>query len=80
MRQGTGIKQGELMAKISLAHVFPLFNKYFLRARSMPGTVLVTWDISMNKKDKILVLLWDFPYQKRQSIIDPISGLFNILQ
>lgn len=32
MRQGTGIKQGELMAKISLAHVFPLFNKYFLRA------------------------------------------------
>lgn len=41
--------------KFSLAHIFHLFIRYFLRAHCMPDTVLVTWGKkkkSMNKADQ----------------------------
>ena len=39
--------------KFSLAHIFHLFIRYFLRAHCMPNTVLVTWGKkSMNKADQ----------------------------
>ena len=35
--------------KFSLAHLFPLFVRYFLRTHYMPGTVLVTWGKKINE-------------------------------
>lgn len=75
IREGVGIKQGVLTVKTSLAHVFPLFNKYFLRTHSVPGPVSITCDRSMNKTGQAPCSQGGFPYQRRQSITDPMDYL-----
>jgi hypothetical protein len=37
----SGGHTGNAESKTSLAHIFPLFSKYLLRAYYMPGTIFV---------------------------------------
>lgn len=75
-----GTELGVLTVETSLAHVFSVFNKDFLRPL-YASTVSIPWDISAHKQARSLLSCGISPYQGRQAFINrPINGFFKILQ